>query len=302
MEPTTDLTPITRAMALEAGMTPWQWRSLIESGSLERIRRGVYARVRARDDRAIHAQRVAAELLLRTDHFAVSTSAVALLGLPNPYFELWQKLPVQLAGPKSRPDRGVRRIDAAPIPTPWGPSTDLIDTAVLVAAELPLPQALMVTDAVARRLAGTTDRFVLASEPCRTEVRRRLTRNHDLPALRLANPAAESPAESFYRGHMILQGYTDPPCGVPRRGASGKQYFIDILLERLAIEIDGLVKYTDLDALRHEKTREDDLRAAGHDFLRVWADELFADPAQQMRNLADKLERMRQSRLAVAWR
>jgi hypothetical protein len=178
----------------------------------------------------------------------------------------------------------------------------LIDTAATIAAELPLPQALMVTDAVARRLAGTQDRFVLASERCRTEVRRLLTRNHDLPALRLANPAAESPAESFYRGHMLLDGYDDPPCGVPRRGASGKQYFIDILLERLAIEIDGLVKYTDLDALRDEKTREDDLRAAGHDFLRVWADELFADPAQQMRNLADKLERMRQSRLAVAWR
>ncbi len=167
MDTTADLLPITRCMAITAGLTPWQWRTMIETGALVRVRRGVYVRVLATDDRAIHAQRVAAQLLPRTDHFAVSTSAVALLGLPNPYFRRWRNLPVQLGGPKSRPGRGVRRAEAAPIPTIWGPSTDLIDTAVTVAAELPLPQALMVTDAIARRLAATEDRFVLGSADCR---------------------------------------------------------------------------------------------------------------------------------------
>ena len=299
MDPTPEMLPITRDLALAQGLTPWQWRSLVETGELTRLRRGVYVPVVATDDRALHAQRVAAELLPRTDHFAVSASAVALLELPNPYFQPWRRVPVRLAGPKSRPGRGIRHGTTAPIATPWGPSTDLIDTAVTVAMELPLPAALMVTDAVARQIADTQDRFVLASQNCRNSVRERLTRTSDNPALALANPAAESPAESFYRGHMILEGYTDPPCGVPRRGASGKQYFIDLLLDRLAIEVDGKVKYTDAQVLRMEKDREDDLRAAGTEFHRVWADDAFGEPVVEMQRLAAKREQMRQARRAT---
>jgi hypothetical protein len=140
----------------------------------------------------------------------------------------------------------------------------------------------MVTDAVARRLAGTQDRFVLASEPCRTEVRRRLTTHHDHPALRLANPAAESPAESFCRGHMLLRGFHDPACGVPLRGASGAQYFADIMVGSLMIEVDGRGKYRDLQVLIDEKNREDDLRARGWQVHRVWVEDLYTDPEGEM--------------------
>lgn len=299
MDPSPQLIPLTRATALDRGISDWQWRALIDSGALTRIRRGVYVPLLATEDRAIHAQRVAAELLPRTDHFAVSTSAVALLGLPNPYFRPWRHLTVQLGGPKSRPKSAIRHMTSAPVITGWGPTTDLIDTAVTIACELPLPAALMVTDAVARRLADTEDRFFLASEACRNQVRERLTRTCDEPALRWANPAAESPAESFYRGHMILAGFTDPPCGVPRKGDSGSQYFIDILLGNLAIEIDGKVKYTDLEVLRSEKTREDDLRAAGHHFHRVWVEDLYEGPAREMSRLTAKHGQMRRTRQAT---
>ncbi len=70
---------------------------------------------------------------------------------------------------------------------------------------------------------------------------------------------------------------------------------------RLAIEIDGELKYTDLDSLRAEKTREDDLRAAGHDFHRAWVDETFADPTAAMKNLRDKREQMRLSGGRPEW-
>jgi hypothetical protein len=288
-------TPFTRADAMESGISAWQWHNLTKSGRLVRLHRGVYAQSTPSEDRLAYLQQVAARLLKRSNHYAVGASALAVHDLPNPHFKSWSRLPVQLGGRKSRPQRGIRRTRWAPIDSQWGPVTDLIDTAVTIAAELPLPQALMVTVAVARRIAETTSRFELASERCRTEVRRRLTEDSDLPALRLANPASESPAESFYRGQMILDKFPEPACGVPRRGASGAQYFIDLLLEGLAIEVDGRGKYTDLQILIDEKVREDDLRATGLTFHRPFVEDLYADPATQMRLLHDKQAEIRRS-------
>jgi hypothetical protein len=169
----------------------------------------------------------------------------------------------------------------------------------------------MVTDAVARRLAGTGDRHVLASAPCRQKVRQSLAAHGALPALLRCDPAAESPAESFYRGHVLLAGVAEPRCGVPRRGRSGAQYFADLMLANLIIEIDGRGKYSDKCAagdpdgdestecrsphtgpqhLVDEKRREDDLRAAGHEFHRVFVEDLYADPAEEMRRLVEKLQ------------
>ncbi len=292
--------PFSRAEALQAGMTKRQWELAIGSGQLVRLRRGVYVARLATEDRMKHAQAVAGALKNRTDHLAVAGSAVALLGLPNPYFTGWARVPVTIAGHKSDRANGIlRNPGLAPVPTPWGPCSDLMDTAEAMAAQLPLPQALMVTDAAARILAGTEDRFVLASEECRVEARRRLTRTHDLPALQLADPAAESPAESFYRGHLLLRGIEEPACGVPMRGASGKQYFVDMLLDRLVIEVDGKEKYKDLEVLIAEKRREDDLRATGRDLLRSWVEDLYGDPEAEMKRLQDRREVIH--RLVPTW-
>jgi hypothetical protein len=277
------LLPFTRREALDAGVTKREWERAV--ADLHKIRRGVYLRELAAGDCLRHAQLTAAAMKGRTNHLACSGSAAALLGLPNPFFTWWSRVPVTVAGPKSTGE--VRRALAAwdPVATVWGLSTGLIDTAVTLAAELPLPAALMVTDAVARRLAGTKDRFELASHECRSEVRRRLTESSDLPALRLANPAAESPAESFYRGHMLEQGFVEPACGVPLLGASGRQYFADMVAAGVLIEVDGKEKYEDLDVLIAEKRREDDLRMLHPAFLRSWVEDLYADPAGEMRRL-----------------
>lgn len=279
----------TRAEALEAGLTRAQWQTLVASGKLTKFRRGVYALQEAGDDRQQHAQQVSAALAGRSRHFACSGSAVALHGLPNPYFTWWSRTPVTIAGPKSRPQKQIRRLRRAPIETPWGLSTDLLDTAATIAAELPLPQALMVTDAVAQRLAGTEDRFVLASRRCRTEVRRQLLEVVDLPALRLADPAADSPAESFFRGHLLIAGFPEPRCGVSMKGASGDQYFIDMVLEGLLLEVDGRKKYKNLQVLIDEKNREDDLRATGRDFKRTFVEDLYSHPASEVAQVSDRL-------------
>lgn len=280
--------PFTREHALAQGMTPRQWKTLANSGQLVRLRYGVYAWSMPSTDRLVYVQSIAAHLVTKRDTFATAESAAAIHRLPNPHFVRWSRLPIHLAGSKSRPEVGITYSRAAPVPTPWGLVTDLVDTADAIAERLPLPQALMVTDAVARRLAGTENRFELASEACRSEVRRLLTGRRDLPALRLADPAAESPAESFYRGHMILRDFPPARCGVPMLGSTGKQYFIDLLVEDLLIEVDGYGKYAagGMPALIEEKRREDDLRATGRDFHRPFVEDIYADPDAEM----DKLE------------
>lgn len=284
--------PFSRAQILAAGLPAHMWREAVESGALHRLRRGVYVLQIGADDRTRYAQRVAAELITRRDHFAIADSAAAFHGLPNPWFTPWASRPARIAGPKARPDRGIepaRRLEA--VETPWGPAADPVSAVIAVAADLPLPQALMVVDPVATLLAGTRDRRVLASEQCRARVRQILQERVDLPVTRLADPAADSPAESFCRGHLLVAGFPEPRCGVPRRGASGKQYFVDLLLGNLAIEVDGALKYTNLAALTAEKLREDDLRDTGLGFHRVFVEHLYADPRREVERLHDKWAR-----------
>lgn len=266
-------------------MDPRQWRLLIESGQLVMLDHGVYAQTVAPSGRLRLAQRTSARLLNLTDHLALSASALAIHDLPNPYFRAWDQVPVTIGGPRSRRQTGVVRSRLDPVESPWGPVSSLIDTAGTIAAELPLPQALMVTDAVARMVAGTRDRHQLAAEGLRHEVRRRLARDWNLPAMAYANPAVESPAESFCRGHMLIAGYPEPQCGVPVRGASGAQYYADLVLGQLIIEVDGRLKYLKGRDLIEEKIREDDLRAAGWWFHRVLVDDLFVNPTVEMRKL-----------------
>jgi hypothetical protein len=285
--------PFSRAQMLDAGVTADQFRVAAETGRIHRIRRGVYVLERAADDRTRFAQNVAAILITRKGHFAVGDSAAAFHEFPNPWFMPWTSRATTIAGPKSRPDRRIRGDRTSrPVETPWGLAQDPVGAAMEVASTLTLPQALIVTDHVARRLAGTTNRFELASARCRDRVREALGAVSDVPAARLADPAAESPAESFCRGHLILRGFDEPRCGVPLRGHSGAQYFIDILLGDLAIEVDGRGKYEQgngVDVLLAEKRREDDLRAGGVRFHRILVDDLYARPDLEMDRVRSRL-------------
>jgi hypothetical protein len=274
--------PFTRAQALGLGLTAWQWQQLVKHGRLHQLRHGVYVTRLADDDLGRYQQKVGAGLMNRTNHVAFGDSAFAIHELPNPWFMPWERRPVLIGAKKARRSRKVSKLTGvAPLNSDWGPVTDLTMTAAWAASALPLPQALMVIDVIAQRLADTRDRFVLSSESCRTSVRLRLT-EVDLPGLRYADPAADSPAESCFRGHLIEAGVTDLRCGVPVKGATGNQYFADLLLGRLIVEVDGRGKYRTVQDLIDEKFREDNLREAGFDFLRVWVEDLYANPDREV--------------------
>lgn len=288
------LYPFTYSQARQVGITDREFRGI--KPELTLLRRGVYVTRLADDGRTRHSQKVAGELLTKKGYFATGMSAVAMLGLPDPPFHRWDEQPVLLGAAKTRADRGVILNRSVPVLTPWGACTDAVTTAIDIASTEPLPEALMVTDAVARQLADTDNRLELASEDCRERVRRLLTEDHSHPALALANPAAEAPSESFYRGHMILEGYADPACGVPRIDAEGRQRYIDIQLENLAIEIDGDEKLQRQQDLVDEKEREDDLRLTGLHFLRARVIDIYANPGACMAKLARKVQQVRRLR------
>lgn len=90
--------------------------------------------------------------------------------------------------------------------------------------------------------------------------------------VRLADGRRESPAESELAYVCHCLGYQLEP-QVQLRGASGAGYRVDnvIVGSAVILEYDGRGKYTDQSAILQEKAREDDLRAAGWDFVRAGA-------------------------------
>jgi very-short-patch-repair endonuclease len=95
-------------------------------------------------------------------------------------------------------------------------------------------------------------------------------------ALSLADADAESPGESLTRLLLTGLGFR-VRSQVNIRDASGFVARVDFLVgDRVVVEFDGLVKYEGAqgrEALAREKRREDRLRAAGYEVVRLtWAD------------------------------
>jgi len=94
--------------------------------------------------------------------------------------------------------------------------------------------------------------------------------------LAMADPRCESPGESLTR--ILLVGLAPPVRSqVNIRDEAGLIGRVDFLVgERVVVEFDGMVKYAGADgrqALAAEKRREDRLRAAGYQVVRLtWAD------------------------------
>jgi very-short-patch-repair endonuclease len=110
----------------------------------------------------------------------------------------------------------------------------------------------------------------------------RLSRHRDVTqarqAVRLADARSESVGESRARLLLNALGFWPTP-QIEIRDQDGRPLGrVDFLLEneRVIIEFDGLMKYADANgrqALAAEKSREDRLRALGHEFVRLtWAD------------------------------
>lgn len=123
----------------------------------------------------------------------------------------------------------------------------------------------------------------------------------------VADASAESPLESRVRGHLLLAGIPRP---VPQRavaGASGRVYRVDLCWpERWTIlEVDGRVEYEDprsgsaVRAVWTEKRREDDLREAGAEVVRVVAADLVDGSAELGRRVSAAFARAARRRGSV---
>ena len=166
--------------------------------------------------------------------------------------------------------------------------------------ELSLPNALIVLDAIAARLLKGADRGMRAAgtpavrQQLNTAIEIQRGRNgirRLRSALSAADASADSPPESYFRGHLLAARLPEPIVNAPVNGASGKCYYVDLYWPRarLALEIDGAVKYTDRRVLLDEKRREDDLRGAGVGFMRVEARDVYAHSPLLVADVSESL-------------
>lgn len=246
-------------MLLASGVTDAMIRSRLRAGDLLAVRQGVFlgASFWPDDPAAQHLVRAHAEQVANPDAVLSHQSAAVAWGLPAPGFERWDDLPVAV----TFPDRGhgsqrrgsVHHI--GPLPTgqvqrdPEGyPVTSPARTAVDLAADLPLPEALVVLDGAARVICASlvptvrrrdyaNPRLVTAATDLLLEAARIVRTARLTSALALVNPSRESAAESLSAGHIELAGVaaaalpgrtTDEPGRVlPRRPLGRARVFPD---------------------------------------------------------------------------
>ena len=94
-------------------------------------------------------------------------------------------------------------------------------------------------------------------------------------AVAAADPASESPFESWSRGWIVAVGLPSPVLNLALTGASGRRYFGDFVWPEHGVvgEADGIGKYGASGdqvrtAIRAERERQLDLEAAGWRFVR----------------------------------
>jgi hypothetical protein len=105
------------------------------------------------------------------------------------------------------------------------------------------------------------------------------------------DPRSESPLESGSRAVMHVRQVPTPDVQVELVGASGRVYRVDFYwkAQRLIGEADGASKYADAAVLMEEKLREDDLREAGHNFVRWTYGQIFGQQDATVARILRKL-------------
>jgi hypothetical protein len=160
------------------------------------------------------------------------------------------------------------------------PTTTRARTAIDLARELPWQEAVTVTDAALHW--GTTQSELhavldhCASWRGSTQAAR---------VLAFADGRAESPAESVARVIFDMLSLPEPELQVDIYDVSGLIGRVDFLFrgQRTVIEIDGKIKYLSPfgdpgEVLWREKLREDRLREAGYEVVRITWEQLMGDP------------------------
>lgn len=159
------------------------------------------------------------------------------------------------------------------------PVTTIERTVVDLARELSRRDAVMVADSALRR-GASADRMREIADECRVWRGGRQA----LEVVAFADGRAESAAESLARYVLAKHGLPAPELQVELSDAAGLIGRVDMLFRdlRTIVEIDGKVKYTgqDSDVLWREKRREDRLREAGWEVVRVTWTQLVSAPRE----------------------
>lgn len=152
--------------------------------------------------------------------------------------------------------------------------------------DLPPRDALVVGDSLLRGMVKP-DRFTTAQTRqrwddvvARADARlHRATRRKGIRLARrllpLLTPLSESPGESEMRFDLLAAGFPVPECQFPVR-CEATTYFLDLALPdlRLGVEFDGRLKYAEQDVIYQEKVRQDRLREAGWELVRIRSEHL----------------------------
>ena len=185
-------------------------------------------------------------------------------------------------------------------------------TAVDLALELELPEALMLTDHVARQavegIRGTAagELSIVAQQaamrPLELAVVAEVHRRHRVATvLAHTNPLRESAAESCSYGHFVVSGLPLPRCQARFALGSGAAR-VDFFWEDFMLvgECDGRVKYQDAAGPNHavlvqQNLREQALRELGFSVVRWTAEEIMFRPQVVIQRIAERL-------MARGWR
>lgn len=305
--------PMTRTDLVASGVTPRMLRTRLGSGDLVQVRRGVYLRADnwPADKAGQHIMLARGEQVVHPTGVISHQSAALILGLPTPGFGHWEDLPVSITLPaaESGSRSGMRIHHTGPLPPPQIHRdkagylvTTPARTAVDLAADLPLHEALVLLDSAARLIIASlvpgkalrhhyaSPRLAAVATDLLSQAAATVRATRLRPALGLVEPSRESVAESLSAGRMHVVGLPTPIFQARIRTPIGNAY-PDFLWEDLGLigECDGAVKYNDADAYVLEKEREQALRDLGYRFVRWLAKEIMLRPDIVMERIARAL-------------
>lgn len=275
----------TAAQALACGYTRDEIRARLANGAWLRLRRGIYRGADAPADQL--ALEIAAAVLACTSGSAMASHGSAAHLHEIPLLERLPRVELTVAreslttrvrgcivhhGPVAGAARTVRGVMA----------TSLERTVVDLARDRRFAEGVVAADNALRR-GVTADSLELAAHrmrhsPGQAKVRR---------ALAFADSRAESPGESLARVVFAEQGLPAPDLARPVHAGGRLLGIVDFLWPALgtAAEFDGRLKYGadnyhGEDRLWREKLREDALREAGLEVVRITWDEVTQRPWQ----------------------
>ncbi len=276
--PTTPTTPFTAPMAHALGISRKRLDRLVRERDVRRVLRGVYVRADVPD--TIHVRAAAASLVLSPFAVACDRTAAWLLGIDTLEYrelEILPPLEAYALRDHSRPRRngcagGTRDLRPQDVCEVGGVRlTTPLRTALDLACNLRRSAALAALDWFMRAYGLTTRQ--LERELVRYFRRRGVVQAREL--VPLADPAAESPGESWTRIEIVDRGLPVPQLQWWVVDGGRRLFRLDLAYpkHKVAIEYDGREFHADDERREHDRRRRTWLREHGWTVIVVTKDD-----------------------------